>query len=55
MSYHDMTFCPYWQKCSRGSTCHRAWTPDKEADAKGFLISFFADKPECFTPLDTES
>ena len=54
MCYRDMTFCPFWEKCSEGPTCDRALTEKVKADAEkwwgkpGAPICVFTNDPKCF-------
>lgn len=61
IGYLDMTFCPYWEKCSDSQTCPRALTQDVLDGAKKWWgesdapIAMFSEKPSCFKeiPCDT--
>jgi len=48
--YRDMTFCPFWEECKEGETCHRALTKEIQykADKLSLPICTFVDKPDCF-------
>ncbi len=50
LCFRDMTFCPYYCDCEKGSVCMRALTPSVEADAKTFGLDVcrFLERPECF-------
>lgn len=52
--YRDMTFCPFYGKCRISHSCHRPLTPTVKQDAEqcGLPICRFAEKPECFIPID---
>ncbi len=49
--YKDMTFCKFYNTCSKGSTCKRALTTDvmERAEYLEMLIAQFANKPDCYT------
>jgi len=52
--YRDMTLCPYWEKCSKGKDCFRAYTEKVKDEAdqwwgkEGAPICVFSEEPECF-------
>jgi hypothetical protein len=50
--YKDKTFCPFWEGCKIGSTCHRALTDKVKRDAEAWMehapISQYMNKPPCF-------
>jgi len=50
LSYHDKTFCPFWEKCQIGTECDRALTKEVAIEAKkaGLYICRFAEEPDCF-------
>jgi len=55
-----MTFCPFWEGCTKGLTCDRALTSSVKADAKTWWAQWdneepasvpickFTEKPTCF-------
>lgn len=50
LCYKGRTFCPFYEKCTDGSKCERALTPEIEEKAKALEIPIaqFDIKPECF-------
>jgi hypothetical protein len=54
ISYQDKTFCPFYLKCSNGSKCDRALTPEVIGKAIEWMpnppISTYSSQPECFKP-----
>lgn len=52
--YLDMTFCPYWEKCTKAQNCARALTQDVIEQAKmlGLPICRFSARPGCFREDD---
>ncbi len=61
ISFRDMTFCPFWQACTKGSTCPRALTPEvveaaekwwgSSEDDGGPPIAQWARPPECYNAV----
>lgn len=51
--YQDRTWCPYWDECEDGLTCHRAMTPNviSRAEMFGLPVSRYGSKPDCFIKL----
>ena len=59
MCYRDMTFCSFYEDCSKASDCNRPLTPEVKAAANRWFngesdtpiaaipISVFAAKPGC--------
>lgn len=62
MSYMDMTFCTYYETCSKAKTCFRPLTPEvrKQADKwwgagkDGAPIAIFSEKPSCHKENNNE-
>ena len=54
ISYHDMTFCPFYADCADGHDCPRALTPEVLAEAArwwgddGAPICRYSCEPECY-------
>ena len=52
----DITFCPFYDKCNRGSSCRRALDESIRTiiDKENIHISVFMEKPDdidsCFYP-----
>lgn len=57
-SFRDMTFCPYWENCTKAESCHRPLTPEVVISARewwggdGAPIAMYAEKPECHEPVE---
>lgn len=51
MTYKDKTFCPHEinPDCKKRLICHRVMGQEAEkiVAEKGYVVSYFADKPEC--------
>jgi hypothetical protein len=52
ITYRDMTFCSYWDKCQRGNDCPRALTNNvaEEASKAEMNVCVFVTLPNCFYP-----
>lgn len=52
MCFKDMTFCPFWEDCTHGDVCKRAFTPELKAEAKKWMdcppICYYSEKPKCW-------
>ena len=50
LCYRDMTFCPFWQECTRGKECHRALTEEvvHAAKVEGLDICSWSEEPGCY-------
>ena len=54
IGYKDMTFCPFYETCENGSTCHRALTQEVKDGAQKWWgvnndapIWIFSSEPDC--------
>ena len=53
IGYRDMTFCTFHSSCTKGNSCHRAFTAEVAAGAVkwwgsiGAPVSQFSEKPSC--------
>ena len=57
--YKDMTFCPFWEHCKDGPTCHRALTDKVQEQAVVWWgsvdapICQYMNEPECFNHVES--
>ena len=55
LCYQDKTFCPFYLKCSNGSKCDRALTPEVVSKALEWMpnppVSTYSNEPDCFKEL----
>ena len=49
MTYKDMTFCPFWENCSKAKDCHRPLTDQvvRAAIKHNLPVSEYAERPKC--------
>ena len=59
--YRDMTFCTFWEECSRSEECHRPLTKEvREAAEKwwggpDYPICCFVEVPDCFEEKELDN
>jgi hypothetical protein len=58
MCYKDMTFCRFYEDCTKAKECHRPYTPEVKAAAEKWWgsedapVCFFMNKPACHSDND---